>query len=120
MRDHGAIVTAFYLSNVESYLTRNGVWPIFCANVATMPLDEDSSFIRPMGGGANVQMLLNSQPVPVTGTVVVGGSRGSVATISTNGGAYAPTVVMGRGGAGRGGAPLGAMAVEVKTCGGGK
>lgn len=47
VRDRGAVVTAFYVSNVESYLERNGVWPAFCANVATMPLDSGSIFIRP-------------------------------------------------------------------------
>ena len=26
-------MSAFYVSNVESYLQRNGVWPLFCANV---------------------------------------------------------------------------------------
>jgi hypothetical protein len=52
IRDHGATVTAFYVSNVEQYLRRNNVWPAFCANVATMPLDDGSVFIRPGLGGA--------------------------------------------------------------------
>jgi hypothetical protein len=47
LRDRGAVVTAFYVSNVESYLQRNGVWPGFCANVASMPLDAASVFVRP-------------------------------------------------------------------------
>jgi hypothetical protein len=47
LRQHDAIVTAFYLSNVESYLSRAGTWLNFCANVATMPLDDGSVFIRP-------------------------------------------------------------------------
>ncbi len=50
LREHDAIVSAFYLSNVEMYLQRAGVWPEFCANVATMPLDSRSVFIRPGGG----------------------------------------------------------------------
>jgi len=45
--EHGATVTAFYVSNVEMYLERNGVWPKFCANAATLPVDADSVFIRP-------------------------------------------------------------------------
>jgi len=45
-------VSAFYVSNVESYLQRNGVWPAFCGNVASMPLDDTSIFIRPPLGGA--------------------------------------------------------------------
>jgi hypothetical protein len=47
LRAHGVTVTAFYVSNVEMYLERNGVWPKFCANAATLPLDADSVFIRP-------------------------------------------------------------------------
>jgi hypothetical protein len=46
LRDHRATVSVFYLSNVESYLRRDGTWPAFCANVATMPLNETSIFIR--------------------------------------------------------------------------
>ena len=37
---------AFYLSNVEQYLGREGRWSVFCENVRTMPLDKTSSFIR--------------------------------------------------------------------------
>jgi hypothetical protein len=53
LRAHDATVTAFYLSNVETYLRRDGSWPAFCANVATFPLDDASVFIRPnfMGAG---------------------------------------------------------------------
>jgi len=40
-------VTAFYVSNVEDYLRTNGVWQKFCANVATIPIDTSSLFIRP-------------------------------------------------------------------------
>jgi hypothetical protein len=47
LRDRGAVVTAFYVSNVENYLRNNGVWPKFCANVATLPADTTSTFIRP-------------------------------------------------------------------------
>jgi hypothetical protein len=46
VRDHGSVVTAFYLSNVETYLIQDGLWGAFCANVATMPLDGRSTFIR--------------------------------------------------------------------------
>jgi hypothetical protein len=50
LKEHSATVTAFYVSNVEDYLQGNGVWPQFCANVASMPLDQASVFIRPSGG----------------------------------------------------------------------
>ena len=46
LKDHRATVSVFYLSNVESSLRRAGSWPAFCANVASMPLNEGSIFIR--------------------------------------------------------------------------
>ena len=48
--DRGATVTAFYTSNVEQYLFRNGVWQGFYENVATLPIDESSTFIRSASG----------------------------------------------------------------------
>jgi hypothetical protein len=51
VRDHGATVGAFYLSNVEQYLRQDGLWTAFCANVASMPLDAQSTFIRSQSGG---------------------------------------------------------------------
>jgi hypothetical protein len=61
VRDHGATVTAFYLSNVEQYLQQDGIWMNFCANVATMPLDASSTFIRSAnsGGGGRGGGLIN-------------------------------------------------------------
>jgi len=52
LKSRQATVTAFYLSNVEQYLQRGGTWMAFCTNVASMPLDENSLFIRPSGRGA--------------------------------------------------------------------
>src|SRR5262249_9209638 len=57
LNEHGATLTAFYLSNVEQYLfqgngNRNGGWASFYANVAMLPLDASSTFIRSAGGGA--------------------------------------------------------------------
>lgn len=49
VKARGATVSAFYVSNVEQYLQRSGVWAAFCANVASMPLTSDSVFIRPSG-----------------------------------------------------------------------
>ena len=47
LRAHGATVTAFYTSNVEQYLFVQGDdWRRFYANVATLPLDSASTFIR--------------------------------------------------------------------------
>jgi len=47
LKERGAVVAAFYVSNVEDYLQRNGVWPAFCANIAALPLDQASTFVRP-------------------------------------------------------------------------
>ncbi len=54
VRSRGATVSAFYVSTVEPYLKRDGSFPTFCANVATLPLDEASVFIRP-GNVGNLQ-----------------------------------------------------------------
>ncbi len=60
VRDHGATVTAMYLSNVEDYLIRDGIWNYFCGNVASMPLDAKSTFIRSArGNGAPGSGLAN-------------------------------------------------------------
>ena len=48
--EHGATVTAFYTSNVEQYLFRNGVWREFYTNVGALPLDDRSTFIRSASG----------------------------------------------------------------------
>ena len=39
-------VSAFYLSNVEEYLQRDGLWQDFCDNVSALPMDGTSKFIR--------------------------------------------------------------------------
>jgi hypothetical protein len=56
LKDHDAAVTVFYLSNVETYLFRstanpNGGSKNFYDNVATLPLNPSSMFIRSWSGG---------------------------------------------------------------------
>ena len=51
LRAQGAIVSAFYLSNVEQYLYQDGKWDAFCRNAATLPLDVSSTFIRSTNAG---------------------------------------------------------------------
>ena len=46
LKASNTVVGAFYLSNVEQYLRREGSWTNFCANAATLPLDSASVFIR--------------------------------------------------------------------------
>jgi hypothetical protein len=49
LKDHNTGVTAFYTSNVEQYLFRtDDSWRKFYANVATLPLEAQSVFIRSM------------------------------------------------------------------------
>jgi len=50
VREKGSVVSAFYLSNVEQYLVQDGKWDAFCRNVATLPLDAASTFIRSASG----------------------------------------------------------------------
>jgi len=44
-KEHGATVSAFYVSNVERYLA-GPQWAAFYSNVATLPVDASSVFIR--------------------------------------------------------------------------
>jgi len=47
LKQHNATVTAFYTSNVEQYLFQQADdWKHFFGNVATLPLDPKSTFIR--------------------------------------------------------------------------
>ena len=50
LREQGAVVSAFYLSNVEQYLNRAGTEGAFLCNVSALPLDEASTFIFTGGG----------------------------------------------------------------------
>jgi hypothetical protein len=52
VRERHATITAFYVSNVEFYLFRQGDdWKKFYANVAMLPLDSASTFIRSLSQG---------------------------------------------------------------------
>lgn len=52
VRERHATITAFYVSNVEFYLFRqDDDWKKFYANVATLPLDSSSTFIRSLSQG---------------------------------------------------------------------
>jgi hypothetical protein len=51
LRSHNALVSAFYVSNVEQYLARDGRLEAFCASAATLPTDDASTIIRSERGG---------------------------------------------------------------------
>ena len=44
LRDHGAIVNVFYVSNVEDYIQPS--WSAYTANIASLPIDSSSMFVR--------------------------------------------------------------------------
>ena len=46
-----AVVSAFYLSNVEEYLKQDGKQKTFCENAAALPIDGTSTFIRSSRSG---------------------------------------------------------------------
>jgi hypothetical protein len=46
LKAHGATVNVFYTSNVEFYLFESAAWTDFLANVASLPIDGHSVFIR--------------------------------------------------------------------------
>jgi hypothetical protein len=77
IKSKGGTVSAFYLSNVEQYLYQDRIWGNFCRNVATLPLDATSTFIRSVrGGGFGPGMGLNSE---------LGGMQGEVKDCGSNG-----------------------------------
>jgi hypothetical protein len=45
-REQDEVVTAFYVSNVEFYLLRGGLFPSYVENVRALPLAPTSVFIR--------------------------------------------------------------------------
>lgn len=47
LKERGATVSAFYVSNVEQYLFQDGKQQLFFDNVAALPLTDTSVFIRP-------------------------------------------------------------------------
>ena len=53
LADQGAMVSAFYMSNVEEYLKQDGKQKAFCANASTLPIDDTSMFIRSERNGTS-------------------------------------------------------------------
>jgi hypothetical protein len=61
LKGRDLVVSAFYLSNVEQYLEQDSIWNNFCRSVATLPLDEASTFIRSTRGAPGPGPGLNSE-----------------------------------------------------------
>jgi hypothetical protein len=51
LKEHQAVVSTFYVSNVEQYLRDDGSWEKFCLNATTLPIDDTSAFIRSSRSG---------------------------------------------------------------------
>jgi hypothetical protein len=61
LRSVDAKVAAFYLSNVEQYLDQDGKTRGFLENVAALPLDESSTFIRSGGRAARTNVRIGGR-----------------------------------------------------------
>ena len=63
LREHNATVSAFYTSNVEMYLFQQADdWKKFYGNVAALPIDEKSTFIRSVSNRGFRFQLRNNAP----------------------------------------------------------
>jgi hypothetical protein len=117
VKERGATVSAFYLSNVESYLGRDGLGATFCRNVATLPFDDKSTLIRsgpsvflrppPPPGGSGAAGSTAGAGAP--GTVSGVGSMTSFVFITRSGGNTLTAQFGGRN-------QLALVADEVKAC----
>ena len=77
LRERGAVVTTFYTSNVEQYLfTGLGADDRFYRNVASLPLDTTSAFIRSLPTPASPLILLNG-----VATIMLRDSAGRPVTV---------------------------------------
>lgn len=65
VRERGATISTFYLSNVEQYLRQQGTWSAFCANVASIPLTSASTFVRSQSGGGGFRNMLGDMATEV-------------------------------------------------------
>jgi hypothetical protein len=70
LKANGAVVSAIYTSNVEQYLFRDAhKWRQYYENVATLPIDSSSAFVRAVfnfgytGGGSGARSVTMLQPV---------------------------------------------------------
>jgi hypothetical protein len=71
LKQHNATVTAFYTSNVEQYLFQQADdWKHFFANVATLPLDARSTFIRAVFNYMGFRDPISGAPGPRSTTML--------------------------------------------------
>ena len=53
MKQRGDKLSAFYASNAEDYVMRDGKFPAYVRSIAALPRDSNSVFIRSYFGGRN-------------------------------------------------------------------
>ena len=72
MRERGGTITAFYTSNVEQYLFQQADdWRKFYENVATLPVDSTSAFIRSLSSGyVPVAASPNGRSIQLTSSIL--------------------------------------------------
>jgi hypothetical protein len=58
LKDRGAIVSVFYISNVEDYI--QNVWASYTGNIASLPVDTSSTFIRWSPGSSTTLQSMNT------------------------------------------------------------
>jgi len=58
LKDRGAIVSVFYISNVEDYI--QNVWANYIGNIASLPVDNSSTFIRWSPGSSTTLQSMNT------------------------------------------------------------
>jgi hypothetical protein len=69
MREHGEALSAFYASNVEQYLFRNGTFPRFAASVARLPRTARSVMLRSYFQGGHPQQAVGYHATQVAQSV---------------------------------------------------
>jgi hypothetical protein len=71
LKEHHGIVRGFYVSNVEQYLFMDRKDSVFYANVATLPIDSGSVFIRPYSLRRNFGVSGPTQPLCPIGAFLI-------------------------------------------------
>ena len=70
LKERNAVVSHFYLSNVEQYLEAGESWGSFCRNALTLPIDDTSTFIRAVPGRNGLNLTLTNMVSHLTlGTI---------------------------------------------------
>ena len=77
VKEHQATVTTFYTSNVEEYLFKGTSETAFFENVSTLPLNQDSMFIRAFFTHTDVGLRSLLDPI---GPCLAAVARGEVRT----------------------------------------